>query len=206
MRIFAPETTQTFDNHFPKGPYRWTASGTNRTASVPYRSWKVGEGPPVPFPHSPYALQHATEEQKGDRALMLAACKKFGAALQYASPKLRADAELVLVASEKTPLPLQWADPRLWLDSDFMTACVKRHGYGILKYYRKTRMMMRAELNCVHESGLSSDLLNLDLISKTITADRVRQYSTDVRLMNSPSIGPSLDSSMISSHAQSFFD
>merc|ERR1719327_1791950 len=109
-RLRSPETTPSRENHFPRG--------------MPV-GWKPGDGPPVPFPHSPYALQHAKDEQKGDRKVMLAACKKFGAALQYASPQLRADPELVLVASEKSPLPLQWADPKLWLDEDFMTACVK---------------------------------------------------------------------------------
>jgi hypothetical protein len=123
---------------------------------------------------------------------MLAACKKFGAALQYAAPRLRADPEIVLVATEKTPLPLQWADPKLWLDQDFVRVCVKRHGYGLLKYYRKTPMMMRAELNCVHEQGLASDLLNLDIIQKKMTVDRVRQYSTMVSEMNSPRPGTSM--------------
>jgi len=157
--------------------------------------WKPGDGPPVPFPHSPYALQHAKDEQKGDRKVMLAACKKFGAALQYASPQLRADPEVVLAATEKTPLPLQWADPKLWLDEDFRSACIKRHGYGLLKYYRKTQMMIRAEMNCVHESGLASDLLNLDIITKTMTAEKVRQYSAEVKEMNSPR-SAFLDSSM----------
>lgn len=166
--------------------------------------WKPGDGPPVPFPHSPYALQHATDEQKGDRALILAACKKFGASLQYAAPELRKDAEIVLVATEKSPLPLQWADPKLWLDEQFMATCVKRHGYGLLKYYRKTRMMMRAELSCVHEGGLSSDLHNLDVIQKTMVADRVRQYSAEVKELNSPRLGTPLESSMTTEYEDSF--
>lgn len=170
---------------------------------MPY-GWKPGDGPPVPFPNSPYALQHAKEDQKGDRALMLAACRKFGAALQYASPQLRADPELVLVASEKSPLPLQFADPKLWLDDDFMKVCVKRHGYGLLKYHRKTQMMMRAEQNCSHESGLASDLHNLDVVAKRITAERVRQYSSEIKEMNSPRLGTSLNGSMMTENSDSF--
>ena len=52
-----------------------------------------------------YALQHATEEMKGDREIVMAAVSQIGFALRYATEEMKGDREIVLTAVSQTGLP-----------------------------------------------------------------------------------------------------
>lgn len=78
-------------------------------------------------------LKSASEAQRADRDIVLAAVSKDGWALRYASKELRADHDVVLAAVSDIGQALEYASDELRSDRDIVLAAVKRGG-SALKY------------------------------------------------------------------------
>merc|ERR1711862_644465 len=65
-------------------------------------------------------LQHASEELKADKELVLCAVQLNGLALQYASRQLQADQDIVIAAVAENSLAFQFAAVRLKSNRDFV--------------------------------------------------------------------------------------
>jgi len=78
-------------------------------------------------------LESATEAQRTDREILLAAVSESGRALEYASDELRADREIVLAAVSEDGDALKFASDDLKADREIVLAAVADDGY-CLKY------------------------------------------------------------------------
>ena len=79
------------------------------------------------------ALQHATEELRGDREIVMAALSQDGWALEYATEVLRGNREIVMKAVTQKGLALQYATEALRGDREIVMAAVSQNGWA-LKY------------------------------------------------------------------------
>lgn len=75
-------------------------------------------------------LEHAPDEAKRDREVVLAAVAKDGLALRHAHPSLQADRDVVLVAIAENGCALQYACACLKEDLDVVLAAVARHWWA----------------------------------------------------------------------------
>ena len=77
------------------------------------------------------ALQHASEELKGDREVVMAALKQNGYALQHASEELKGDREVVMAAVKQNGYALRQACEELKGDREVIMAAVKQNGNAL---------------------------------------------------------------------------
>ncbi|MBD97598.1 hypothetical protein CL648_02200, partial [bacterium] len=76
-------------------------------------------------------LQHASEELKGNREVVLAAVRQDGYALEYASEELKGDREVVLEAVKQDGYALEHASAELKGDREVVLEAVKQDGRAL---------------------------------------------------------------------------
>ena len=115
----------------------------------------------------PAALEHATEEQKGDREIVMTAVSSSGFALRHAAEKLKADREIVTKAVSKSGCALQFATEELRGDHEIVMQAVSVDGDALeyaTKNLREDEEMLQQALersrNCGEVVGLKVVLLS----------------------------------------------
>ena len=81
-------------------------------------------------------LQHAPEELKGDREIVMTAVSQDGWALQFATEELRGDREIVMAAVSQRGRALQFATEELKADREIVMTAVSKGG-SALEYATK---------------------------------------------------------------------
>ena len=79
----------------------------------------------------PRALEHATEELKGNREIVMKAVSHFGFALQFATEELKCDRELVMTAVSRNGWALQCATEELKADREIVMTAVSQNGSAL---------------------------------------------------------------------------
>ena len=79
----------------------------------------------------PRALQHATEELRGDREIVVKAVSHFGFALQFATEELKCDRELVMAAVCQAGRALRYATEELRGDREIVMTAVSQNGSAL---------------------------------------------------------------------------
>ena len=88
------------------------------------------------------ALEHASDELKADREVVLAAVKQDGNALKYAGGKLKSDREVVLAAVKQNGNALEYADDLLKAEREVVLAAImnfrpaKRHAPSLSFFFK----------------------------------------------------------------------
>ena len=72
------------------------------------------------------ALEYATDELKGDRKIVMAAVSKNGHALQYAKDELKGDREIVMMAVSSVGSALRYSPEELKDDKEMMLHALKQ--------------------------------------------------------------------------------
>ena len=115
----------------------------------------------------PAALEHATEELKGDREIVMAAVSKYGFTLQFAAEELKGDREIVTKAVSKCGCALQFATEELRGDREIVMQAVSVDGDALeyaTKSLREDEEMLQHALersrNCGEVVGLKVVLLS----------------------------------------------
>ena len=88
------------------------------------------------------ALEHAVNNLKKDKEIVLAAVKKRGYALEYAHKSLKKDREIVLEAVKEEGYALEYADRKFRKDREIVLEAVKNDGSAIVfanKIFRKDK-------------------------------------------------------------------
>ena len=102
-------------------------------------------------------LTYATDEQRADREVVLAAVAQNGYALRYASVELRADREVVLAAVAQDGDALQFASVELRADREVVLAAVAQYG-DALQFasveLRADRYMVKFAMKCTRPQKL----------------------------------------------------
>lgn len=83
-----------------------------------------------------HALRWASQELRGDRALVLAAITQCGLALQYAPAQLRGDSALVLAAVRQWGGALQYAFEECWSNVDVVLAAADQDEASAARHAR----------------------------------------------------------------------
>ena len=97
------------------------------------------------------ALEHAPEELRNDRQIVLTAVRQEGAALIYASPECQNDKEVVLVAVQQRGLALQFASTNLRSDKEVVLAAVNSN-HNALRYAHGEAL--RRDRDCLVAAGM----------------------------------------------------
>ena len=79
-----------------------------------------------------YALKHATEELRGDREVVMKAVSRNGYALKHATEELRGDREVVMKAVSQYGFALQVATDELRGDRDMMDVALANPPRGVV--------------------------------------------------------------------------
>ena len=77
------------------------------------------------------ALQDATEEQKGDREIVMEAVSNYGHALQYATKELKGDHDIVMQAVSTNGFALDLATKDLKGDREIVMRAVSNKGFAL---------------------------------------------------------------------------
>jgi superoxide dismutase len=114
-----------------------------------------------------YALEHASEELRADRELVLKSVEIDGSDLKYASDVLRADKEVVLRAINSVGSALEYATENLRADRAFIMIAVEENG-SALEYASD---VLRADKGVVLRA-INSDGCALEYANDVLRADR----------------------------------
>ena len=115
----------------------------------------------------PYELEHAAEELKGDREIVMTAVSKNGMALQFATEELKGDREIVMAAVSQHGMALQFASEELKGDREIVMTAVSQDGWALnfaTKDLREDEEMLQLALagprNYRHMVGMKVTLLS----------------------------------------------
>ena len=115
----------------------------------------------------PDALEHATEELKGDREIVMKAVSNHAWALQFATEELKRDREIVMTAVSRNGTTLQLATEELKGDRKIVMAAVSETGWVLTfatKDLKEDEEMLRLALegsrNCRDVVGMKVALLS----------------------------------------------
>ena len=101
------------------------------------------------------ALQHATDELKGDREIVMQAVSQDGHALYYASDELKGDREIVMQAVSQDGHALYYATNELKGDREIVMKAVSQNGWALQHATEK----LRGEADMI-EAALASSQKN----------------------------------------------
>ena len=116
--------------------------------------------------YNPMDLQFASEENRGNREIVLFALRQSGLALKYANEDLKKDPDIVTAAIQKNGTALQYAAENLKGDLKIVTCAVKKHRQAL--EFASERLQMDGDLRSISLGLPPLSAIQLELIPPSL--------------------------------------
>ena len=108
-------------------------------------------------------LQHAPEELRGDREIVMTAVSQQGGVLQFATEELKGDRQIVMTAVSQDGWALQFAREELRGDREIVMATVSQHGGALQFATEELKADHEIVMTAVSKTGWALEYATKDL-------------------------------------------